>query len=259
MQFTIGHDVEVFLRDAHGFKSAIGYLFGDKQNPRPLFALGDGFAVLEDNVSCEFNIPPQHDAGGFIKACNDALNYIKQEIAEHGLTFAERVSATSFPVDELRNPAALEFGCDPDFNAWTKAPNPRPCATDSTLRSCGGHVHVGFDQTKLDYIDVVRAMDVFLGLPSVFLDADTKRRALYGKAGAHRPKPYGVEYRTLSNFWIWDEHLMQWVFDGVATVLNWLEAGNVVAEEDAEAIQAAINNSDKALALMLMDKYGVKM
>jgi hypothetical protein len=38
---------------------------------------------------------------------------------------------------------------------------------------------------------------LFLGLPSVFLDPDTKRRGIYGNLSDHRPKPYGGEYRVM--------------------------------------------------------------
>jgi hypothetical protein len=39
----------------------------------------------------------------------------------------------------------------------------------------------------------------------LFLDPDDSaaaRRKLYGRAGSHRPKEYGVEYRALSPWWL---------------------------------------------------------
>ena len=45
-------------------------------------------------------------------------------------------------------------------------------------------------------------MDYTLGLDSLLLDSDTRRRSMYGRAGSFRFKEYGIEYRTLSNFWI---------------------------------------------------------
>ena len=45
-------------------------------------------------------------------------------------------------------------------------------------------------------------LDMYLGLPSLIWDRDTKRRSLYGDFGAFRPKPYGLEYRVLSNAWL---------------------------------------------------------
>ena len=35
---------------------------------------------------------------------------------------------------------------------------------------------------------------------------------MYGKAGAFRPKPYGMEYRVLSNFWLTSDVHMGNVF-----------------------------------------------
>jgi hypothetical protein len=55
---------------------------------------------------------------------------------------------------------------------------------------------------------IVRELDYYLGLPSLKWDTDGRRRKLYGKAGAFRPKPYGLEYRVLSNKWLSDEKLI---------------------------------------------------
>ena len=90
------------------------------------------------------------------------------------------------------------------------AENNPPSLDGTNLRSCGGHLHIGFDRAKNDMMarpHLVRILDLVAGVPSIIIDKDKDRRKLYGKAGAHRPKmieagdPYdGVEYRTLSNF-----------------------------------------------------------
>ena len=101
-------------------------------------------------------------------------------------------------------------------------------------------------------------MDLFLGCPSIILDKDNKRRELYGKAGAYRNKPYGVEYRTLSNFWLTSSKLMQWVYKRTAFALNWVadNSKNDAVEWDiytATAIQECINKGNKD-AYMFLDK-----
>jgi len=78
-------------------------------------------------------------------------------------------------------------------------------------------LHVGFPNTKNEDVtnvqhvmncqDLVQQFDWFLGGWSVFMDKDEVRRNLYGKMGACRYKPYGVEYRVLSNFWVASKEL----------------------------------------------------
>ena len=64
----------------------------------------------------------------------------------------------------------------------------------------------------LSCCQITRQLDYFLGIPSILLDKDKKRRPSYGNAGSFRPKPYGLEYRVLSNFWIKKKEYMEFVF-----------------------------------------------
>ena len=247
--FTIGADPEFFLRNNDGLVSAIGKIGGSKQLPREISPVGH--AVLEDNVAVEFNIPPSTSSREFIENLNFVLSYLRKNIGN--LSFAEGVASASFPEDELNCPEAFIFGCEPDFNAWTGRKNKSPRADDFTLRSAGGHVHVG---TDLDKIQVIRAMDLYLGVPSVLLDTDTRRRQLYGKPGAFRPKEYGVEYRTLSNFWIWKDSLKEWVFRQTEKALDFVASGKEISSQSGIDIRRAINTGNANLVKSLHAYYG---
>lgn len=253
--FTIGADPELFLVSADGKKyiSSIGKIGGSKDCPAPI---GGMCAVQEDNVAVEFNIPPAANFESFKSSIDFSLTTLKQKAEALNLRIAIDASA-EFDPDQLNTPAARVFGCDPDFNAWTHQQNPRPVASNKSLRSCGGHVHVG---TDANMIDVIRAMDLFLGCPSTILDKDTRRRELYGKAGAYRPKGYGGEYRALSNFWIKSSDLMEWVYNQTKHAIEWVEEnttdGSVEWPRDiAGAIQSCINDNNKDAYMFLDKKY----
>lgn len=254
--FSIGADPEVFVCDDNGVRSIIGKIGGTKEAPMPLVSLGDGFAVQEDNVALEFNIPVSASRAAFIKNINAATGFLEKVVGDaYGYKFFKE-SAVSFPEEELNDPRALEFGCDPDFNAWTRDVNPRPTAADKTLRSCGGHVHIGF--TDLDPYSVIKFMDLYTGVPSTLMDKGEKRKNLYGKAGACRIKPYGAEYRTLSNFWIFDKRLIGWVYDNTARALDAVKAGMDI-DSERDAILEAINGNNKDVAMELVRKHKLEI
>lgn len=244
MNFKIGSDPELFLVDAQGkFISAVGLIGGTKYEPLPISMVGH--AIQEDNVSVEFNIPPADDCKEFIANIDFVLSHLQHKVNAIGLKFSQK-AAVSFDEDQLQTLEAQTFGCEPDYNAWTLQPNPKPTTDDPNLRSCGGHIHVG---TDLDRVQVVRAMDMFLGVPSVLLDEDNVRRKLYGKAGAHRPKEYGVEYRTLSNFWIWSTKTKEWVYEQTRKALEFVANEHILKDQDGDFIQHIINTGDKDGAL----------
>lgn len=221
--FTIGADPEVFLKDTHGWlKSAIPYIRGTKDTP---IMLRNGAGLQHDNVALEFASPVANNLIGFLRSINVSLGLIKKELP-FGYSLAHDIAAADFPETELKDEAAFEFGCSPDYNAWERVINDKPVISNPQFRSCGGHIHVGFVEgsdykflSNPDDLDskarLIKVMDCIHGLLSVFLDKNegaTERRKLYGGAGCFRPTSYGVEYRTLSNFWIKDNTLISLMY-----------------------------------------------
>ena len=254
MSFTIGCDPEIFLKDQNNnFKSVIGLLGGDKWVPRLLSEVGH--ACLEDNVAVEFNIPPCNSFESFKTEVQRTMQMVK-EILPTNLHF-DQSSAVSFPEEELNCEQAWIFGCEPDYNAWTMEENPKPQSPDKNLRSAGGHIHVGSEIACSNPIAVVRAMDLFLGVPSINIDSGTLRRELYGKAGAFRPKDYGIEYRTLSNFWIFSDALISWAYEGTKRALEFVSSGKEIPKEHQILIQECINNNNKNAYNQLQSIYAV--
>ena len=119
------------------------------------------------------------------------------------------------------------LGCEPDYNAYTGDLNQPPNA-NTRMRTCAGHIHIGWTEGKdpLEQIHfedcrrITQALDNSLYIFSHLWDTDTKRRQLYGRPGAFRPKPYGVEYRVLSNAWLKDKTLIDFVFAVTTLVCN---------------------------------------
>lgn len=250
-KFKLGCDPEVFMRDLKGhYKSSVGLIGGSKKYPMPL-PLGEGFCVQEDNVALEFNIPPAAGAQEYVESIQKTLKFLSDNIrASYGFELSN-ASAVSFPEEELQSDAARTFGCDPDYNAWTGKKNPRPSAEDKNLRSCGGHVHIGIDKSNINTVNLIKMMDLYHGVPSVLMDKGEKRKELYGKRGAYRDKPYGVEYRTLSNFWIFAPETIEWVWRNVERAVAAVEAQFPIDEYD-DPILKAIDYNDKSVAEYLV-------
>ncbi|MGK2861900.1 MAG: putative amidoligase domain-containing protein [Chitinophagaceae bacterium] len=250
---TIGADPEVFLFNEDGFMSAEGLIGGTKEKPRKIER--KGFAVQEDNVMVEFNIPPASTSLELQDNLGYMVDFLTVAANQFGCTL-NKSAAAEFDLKYLRSEQAMRFGCDPDYNAYTMEQNPGIIVTNERLRTCGGHVHVGYDNpTEEDSVSLIRALDITLGLPSILKDHDIRRRAMYGKAGAYRLQPFGVEYRTLSNFWIFNNKLIDWVFEGVHTAAN-LVSTEMISEigesEYGPEIQKVINKNDKKMAFELI-------
>lgn len=121
-----------------------------------------------------------------------------------------------------------------------------------------GHISLGWDNpTESQQEDMVKAMDATLGLKSLFLDFDTNRKKLYGKAGCFRFREYGIEYRTLSNFWIKSDESLSWAWNTTMEAVDLVNSGKIdlIKEKYANKIVEAINTNNKVLAQELLDKF----
>ncbi len=251
---TLGTDPEFFLIDKTTGKyiPIVGLIGGTKHKPLKLGK--EGHAWQEDNVMAEVCIPPTRTAEGMWNELQVILNHLRENVIPKGTDLVVHASAF-FSKEELDNEQALTMGCDPDFNAWTMEVNE---AGDpyQLLRTAGGHVHVGYEDSDMELnIRIIKAMDLFLGVGSILLDSDTERRKMYGKAGCFRPKKYGVEYRTLSNFWTASQELVKWMFDSTMKAIEFVEENKYMDENTTAMIQNCINSQDKDIAKQLILEF----
>lgn len=247
MQILIGADPEWFLTNGKHPVSAIGKFGGSKFNPLQIEGMPKGFAIQEDNVTVEYNIPPAHSAYEWVDSHQKIQDEIKVRAKAHGLS-PLIVGSVIMPEEELQCPAAWIFGCEPDFNAWSLKVNPAPKSENPFLRSAGGHIHIAFQGNKVEKIELVRLLDLCVGMLLMLVDDDIRRMELYGKAGALRFKKYGVEYRTPSNVWTKTQKHINFVWNAVASAINLYEYGVRAPKEVEEIINTRDKNGAKALA-----------
>lgn len=256
---TIGSDVEVFLAGEEDLPiSAVGLIDGGKEDPVVFLP---GFGLQRDNVMAEFNIPPiaLGDKKGFANAFKICLEHLSSVIPQA----LHILISPSVEMDEsqLQCEEACTFGCSPFIDIY-KQPFTGPITDESiyaedvgNFRFAGGHIHIGWensglchhkdsgmvtDQTELEKkLFLASLCDIFLLLPSYSEDLDDRRRMYYGKPGKVRFKSYGIEYRSLSNYFVKSEDFMEKIMGRLVAMVDY---ANHVSPED---YQTAIKQHQK--------------
>lgn len=262
MTYLIGADPELFVvnNDSGVFVNGHGLVPGTKEEP---FRVKNG-AFQVDGMALEFNIDPAASREEFVSNVVSVRNQLNETIAAKNLRVLS-ASVARFTPDYMKQQPeeSLRLGCDPDFNAWTGEVNEPPVA-DQPMRTAAGHVHIGwgsgFNTFDIEHYGkccaVVKHLDNLVGLSTVLLDQEKTRRQMYGKAGAFRPKPYGVEWRVPSNFWVGTENSIGWMYDAVIRAMELFDAEDYRFGADAVEV---INNSDMDGARRLLDPEFLKM
>lgn len=232
-KFLIGSDPEMFVRTNNGIITSVAGLLGCSKDDK--ITLAKDVRLQEDNVLAEFDIDPQSGFEAFNDNMQRGIDLTNNVLNKLDMETAPGVSSHIFTEEEMKtfNESAFIFGCTPDFNAFTGQKNPSPTSQNKGLRTAGGHVHLGvvgaLDITLQTQMMLGVLCDYFLSLPAVIMDKDTRRKELYGKASAIRYKDYGIEYRSLSNFWISDRENRKFVYDQVDKVVQQCDMSTLMA------------------------------
>lgn len=246
MTVLLGCDPELFVTTLDGKpRGAYGLIEGTKENP---FKVNKG-AYQVDGMALEFNIDPAQTEDEFVENIQTVMRRLRQDVSSE-FKFAIQPSIRFHHAILKKAPdEAKELGCMPDLDAYTLKENPKPNGA-TTLRTASGHIHIGLEEgadvTKeehlIKYATLVKHLDLFLGLRSLEWDKDKTRRQLYGNPGAMRLKPYGVEYRVLSNMWLSKEELVRFVYRQTLRCIEDLKKNGALTERDYNYIKFDITN-----------------
>lgn len=223
--YRIGADPELFVQNVETgvFISAHDLVPGSKFAPERV----NKGAIQPDGVAAEFNIAPAVTGEEFSDNIRIVLLQLHDTVTKNAkdrlLTDVQLKVIPTADFDSqyfaLLPSRARELGCTPDYDAYLARANAPP-KTKESFRTGAGHIHVGWSENEdpnddshwWDCLQATKQLDASLYFTSLLWDNDNRRRKLYGKIGAFRPKHYGVEYRPLSNMWVADPDLHVFIF-----------------------------------------------
>jgi len=246
MAYLIGTDPELFVTKGGKLQSAFGLIKGDKKNP---FKVDKG-AVQVDGMALEFNTDPTDNEDEFVNNIATVMSQLKDMVPEYEF-FVEPTAQFGADYIKAQPSEAKEMGCDPDYNAYTGEVNEKP-DEDSPFRTASGHIHIGWTENEPEgcpfhfdeCCEVAKQLDIYLGIPSLMFDNDNERRKMYGQAGSFRPKPYGMEYRVLSNAWLKHPELQRWVFQQAQKAVEDLVEGKRAQDRiDSDIVRALLRKN----------------
>lgn len=262
----LGCDPEFF------FKSKGEVIGAEKVIPKAGLLTGGYGKFIIDGVQAELNPVPgtcRDNVASNIVSCFRALERALK--AEKGIEcdFSRTVEISAENLKELAE-MSQQFGCAPSKSLYKEKDKLKLKKIDGTkyrTRAAGGHIHLGHSNNLYmknalhkDHKRTVLLLDILAGNTSVLIDRDKgniERRKLYGKAGEYRLPEHGLEYRTLSNFWLMSKPLMSFAF-GMARLAVCLMSDTKYSEEFFDAFSSkvkkvklykAINNNDFDLAM----------
>jgi len=276
---SIGCDGDGFFVDSKGTPvSVIGKLGGEKGNPQTCEHGG----YLEDCVAFEINPEPvpysgdlNESAGLFARNIHHCLRAVNVKAQELKLK-TKLQSSMLFPASELLHPDAQVSGCSASYDAWSLTRTSPPNLAETRWRFASGDIHVGWPNPnewgKFARVNVARVLDLVFYSAMVAYTEKDERANSYGKPGIHRPTPYGVEYKSVSNFWMTSQAGCKWAYKSALKAMRWglnmtadfqkrsnnFDWGNEPRYEGtAETVELMAARWDRDRALYILEEYEV--
>lgn len=290
---TIGGDPEIFFSRSEKIIGAERVVPAEGLT-LPINPVGK---IVLDGVQAEVNTAVYSCRQSLAYAIGVAFGALKTRLDEKHqdvrTIFRTLVEVDREELDQLSEKARI-LGCSPSRNFYNSEATIEVDPFTYRKRSAGGHVHMGFNWQRtsiyvgeqwtpsgiihldqdMDRQMLVPICDILMGLPSILIDRDpdaAERRQVYGRAGEYRLPPHGLEYRTLSNYWLHSYPIMSLVMGLAKIAVRVWYTGQVIeaahrtgvkllktdnpADEllrsvDISAVARAINLNDREAALV---------
>lgn len=243
-----------------------------------------GCEIVLDGVQAELHVQNSScraNLSNYMQFAFKALRTHLSKMPEVKAVFKGVVELDQRTLEGLSEKSRI-LGCAPSLNRYDQEAIVGVDGATYMKRSAGGHIHLGLG-APADYRGkpnpmhahrerLIPLLDILLGNTCVLIDRDpfaAERRKVYGRAGEYRLPAYGIEYRTLSNFWLRSYQLMSFV-TGMARIAGsvlyttimdesawmvrnygkrkWDAEGKLLSLVDMEKVIFAINTNDLALA-----------
>ena len=234
---------------------------------------GNNNNIKIDGIQAEINPPPDTCREALARNIGFCFLKLTQEMKkdkEIKIDFTITKKLTKKELEEISE-ENKQLGCTPSLSTYKSRSLVIKNPSLYQYRSAGGHIHLG-EQDKDDYMNhskinkalknperLVPILDILVGNTCVLIDKDPNnkiRRRNYGRAGEYRTPDHGLEYRTLSNFWLKNYTLMSFVMSlarqAVVIVAHSTTKNNyekmLRKKANMRDIKRAINNNDTELA-----------
>lgn len=256
---TIGSDFELFLFD-NNLKEVINakpYVKGSKHFPYNFDKSSEFWCTSLDNILAEMNIPPVKNEKDFNAYVQKAIDYLESTLPKNITTLAQ--PAMYIKEEYLNTEESRQFGCTPSYDAYTLNENQQPDGEQTNLRTGAFHIHIKYDKMNFELsAELIKMLDLYLGIPSIVVEPANDRRKLYGTPGEFRySEDKTTEYRVLSNFFSKNESLRTWVFKNTMAAIEHMNTKGPLSSETTNHIRKTIKNSILSNAEKLIDNYNI--
>ena len=285
-----GADPELFIsREVGKVRKGKAIIGSELVVPAKGLSSGSG-SVARDGVQVELHPSPSTCRASFSAYLQSTIVLLDKAVKTANkqgvgvnpmkIDFTQLVKVTKGDLAKL-TPDSRRLGCMPSFNAYGRKQIDKNGETFLT-RSAAGHLHFGTPAISQEHVDpkvYAKVCDMIIGNTCVMVDRSpfaAERRRVYGKAGEYRLPKHGIEYRTLSNFWLHNYVLMSMVFglartahDVACTTTKFIPpfakpndpnsisnaADLLMKDVDQAAVERAINTNDWELARENYEKW----
>lgn len=231
---------------------------------------GTGCMCFFDGVQAEINPNPHACREFFASDIYECIRYVynkaKAKYPDDKIIILP-LASVDFNKRDMRgvDPECLRFGCNPDESIYGSREVKYPNGKEYTKRFSGGHFHLGSsntDQMKIlkDPVQLENLIKLFDAIPGIMSIAmsdgkeEVERRKYYGKAGTYRIQNHGIEYRTLSSFWLVSPPLTSLYSGLIRDCLNFLmflpPSEIIMLLQYETRVKHTIDTSDKHDALL---------